>query len=306
MIPIARSLIARLARAAGHKRYFDPTRRANEESDREAIRRRIELTVSCKDCDDIPKVPNAGEIIELDGHRVQVMHNGIVLAAGAYHGDWMCEIIRRLRGHHEPQEEKVFNEVLKKLPSDATMIEAGSYWAYYSLWFRQGYPGRKNFLIEPNPKKLDVGITNFALNRQQATFDAFYIGIPTTENAPFVDWDGTVIDVSPITIDAYMDLRSIRHVDILHADIQGAEYDLLIGAARALGARRISYLFLSIHDDNYERCLDTLRSYGYSIVAAHSIDESFSADGLIVAASPVAPAITSAEITRRSLASQVR
>ena len=67
-------------------------------------RRRIELTVAVRDTDVMPKVANAGEVIVRDGERLQVMHDGVVVSEGRYHGAWMTEVIRQLRGHHEPQE----------------------------------------------------------------------------------------------------------------------------------------------------------------------------------------------------------
>ena len=70
-----------------------------------AIGPRVLATVSCQDSDDIPKVPGAGQCRDHDGTRVQVMHNGVLVEQGGYHGAWMSEIIRALRGHHEPQEE---------------------------------------------------------------------------------------------------------------------------------------------------------------------------------------------------------
>ena len=61
---------------------------------------------------------NAGEVIERDGVRLQVMHNGLVIEAGCYHGEWMTEVIRRLRGHHEPQEELAFYTLVEQLRAD--------------------------------------------------------------------------------------------------------------------------------------------------------------------------------------------
>jgi len=93
------------------------------------------MTVSCRDCDAIPKVDRAGEVFEYRGETVQLMHNGVKVVAGGYHGDWMSQIINRLRGHHEPQEELIFHEIMKYIPASATMIELGGFWSYYSLWF---------------------------------------------------------------------------------------------------------------------------------------------------------------------------
>ena len=73
---------------------------------------RIEMTVGCQDAGSIPKVLGAGKVTKQDGQDVQIMHNGVRVVAGGYHGDWMREVIERLAGHHEPQEEAVFHEVM--------------------------------------------------------------------------------------------------------------------------------------------------------------------------------------------------
>jgi hypothetical protein len=48
---------------------------------------RIEMAVSCRDADPIPKVKGAGRIISLpDGRRVQIMHNGVRVVVDGYYG----------------------------------------------------------------------------------------------------------------------------------------------------------------------------------------------------------------------------
>ena len=69
----------------------------------------------------------------------------------------MTQIIERLKGHHEPQEEKVFHEVLKAVAPGSTMIELGCYWAYYSLWFQKAVKNARNFMIEPAKAALECG-----------------------------------------------------------------------------------------------------------------------------------------------------
>jgi hypothetical protein len=121
------------------------------------VRWRVETAAACRDADFIPKVPNAAQVrVDEAGNRVQVMHNGLLVLADGYYGRFITEIIERLRGHHEPQEEKVFCEVLKAVPAGSTMIELGAYWAYYSLWFQQAVPNARNFLIEPEPTALGM------------------------------------------------------------------------------------------------------------------------------------------------------
>lgn len=64
------------------------------------------MTVCCRDCDSIPKAKNAGSVFMEGPNGVQLMHNGVRVLAGGYHGDSMKQIIHDLKGHHEPQEEQ--------------------------------------------------------------------------------------------------------------------------------------------------------------------------------------------------------
>src|SRR3546814_6974305 len=91
--------------------------------------KRIKLTINCRDCDSLPKVQEAGQCFG-ENQEYQRMHNGLTIYRGTYHGEWMTEVIRQLQGHHEPQEEKVFAEVLSHLKPGASMLELGSFWAY--------------------------------------------------------------------------------------------------------------------------------------------------------------------------------
>jgi hypothetical protein len=142
-------------------------------------RRRIELTVSCNDADGVPKVADAGAVKLERGDRVQVMHEGTRVVADGYYGAWMTEVIRRLRGHHEPQEELVFHSILGRLRgSTPTVIELGSFWAYYSIWAMRALGGRA-ILVEPDPAYLEVGRLNFRLNELEGTFVQAALGAST-------------------------------------------------------------------------------------------------------------------------------
>jgi hypothetical protein len=74
------------------------------------FQKRVDLITSCRDTDIIPRVEGAGQTFG-ENDEFQRMHNGLIVRRGGYHGDWMTEIIRILRGHHEPQEEKVIASV---------------------------------------------------------------------------------------------------------------------------------------------------------------------------------------------------
>ena len=71
---------------------------------------RVQLTISADDADAIPKVADAGKIYQENGTSYQVMHNGIKVLKDGYYAPWVTDTIYALKGHHEPQEEKVFHE----------------------------------------------------------------------------------------------------------------------------------------------------------------------------------------------------
>jgi FkbM family methyltransferase len=219
------------------------------------------------------------------------MHNGVKVVAGGYHGKWMMRVIHELRGHHEPQEEKVFYEVLKHVRPDALMVEVGSFWAYYSLWFRQGYANRKNYLIEPDPKKLALGQKNFVLNGFTGDFTHGYIPTQELRQEILKEWESRKSKIQPIYLDQFAQEKGIEFIDILHADIQGAELSLLKGARRLISKGRIGYVFLSTHSDRHEPCLEFLHKHTFEVIAEHSVKESASADGLIVAQSAHVPKV---------------
>ena len=257
-------------------------------------RARIELTVSAHgDTDDIPKVANAGEIVVDGDVEYQVMHNGIEVVRGGYFGDWMEEIIVRLRGHHEPQEERAFFEVLQRISGDApVMIELGAYWAYYSLWFRQAFPGGRNFCFEPDVGSLELGQANAHRNGADIVFEQAAAGERSGDMARILSAtvEGQTFDVPVRSVDDIVDAHDLDRVDLLHMDIQGAELGALRGAAATIAAGRIRFLFVSTHHHlisadalMHEKCLNLIREAGGHIVVEHSVAESFSGDGLIVA-----------------------
>jgi hypothetical protein len=249
-------------------------------------RSRVELTVAVRDTDAIPKVPDAGDIRLRDGRRVQVMHNGVVVEADCYYGDWMTAIIRQLRGHHEPQEEPVFHAVVQRLAADtpdAAMVELGSYWAYYSLWLRHALPGARNVLVEPASEYLEVGLRNFALNGYDA------VALRAAVGQRYDDAAGREPAPTPtLTIEEIMRRTGLGRIDLLHCDIQGGELEMLRESAALLRSDRLRFLVISTHHHTttgdpltHQRCLALLRDAGAHVIAEHSVSESCSGDGLI-------------------------
>lgn len=260
-------------------------------------RKRIVLAASCKDCNYIPKVANAGEIVHEDGADYQIMHNGLKVIKGCYYGRWMTEIIRILKGHHEPQEEKAFYEVLKSIPENATMIELGSFWGYYSMMFNKSVKGAKNHLIEPLPENLKLGRKHFKINGMTATFYQAAIGKNFSAKRLYGRKE---VEVPTISIDYYANKNGIDYIDLLHSDIQGQEHNMLQGCKKLMSKQKIGFMFISTHGPVHQQCVNFLKKHkGYTIIVSHSPKESYSVDGLIVAKAKNVKFDTKIKISKR-------
>jgi len=233
-------------------------------------KRRVRETIDCNDNKDIPRVKDAGQVIK----GKQIMHNGIKIHLGSYYGPEVAQVLYENKGVHEPQEEKVFQEVLKVIPTGATMIEMGAFWSFYSMWFNREVKDAKNFMIEPMAFNMKCGIRNFKLNNMKGDFTQAFIGEKSSE----ANGNKTVC------IDDFVKEKEIDFINLLHSDIQGFEYDMLKGAEQTIDAKKVGFIFISTHNnDVHQQCLDFLKNKNFKTIAISDMDETFSEDGLIVA-----------------------
>jgi FkbM family methyltransferase len=254
-----------------------------------AVQARIDLTLSCRDSDTIPKVADAGVVVERDGAALQVMHDGTLVHADGYCGAWTTEIIRRLRGHHEPQEELIFHHLLPHVRSGSLIVELGAWWAYYTNWYLGAVPGAEAVCVEPDPANLELGRANLALNGRAAEFINAALG---GEYQPRLEF-GRAVHGGTVTIES-LDMPALagrlrgRSVEMLHMDMQGAELAFLRSLPRA--GTPVRFVIVSTHHESisgsattHADCLAELRGQGAAILAEHDVMESYSGDGLIAA-----------------------
>lgn len=236
---------------------------------------RIRDAVASPDNSHIPRVENAGQIVD----HLLIMHNGLRVGELSYGGEGPRNLMIANRGVHEPQEERAFQEILKVLPKGSAMLELGSFWAFYSMWFYREVGDARCFCVEPDPENILMGKKNFALNfgenPPRLNFQQAYVGA----------LNGVANDgVNILNVDAMMANFKIDQLAVLHADTQGYEVDVLRGAEMALSGRKIDYIFISTHANEKHRiCLALLRAHNYAILADVDLIETFSFDGLIVA-----------------------
>lgn len=216
----------------------------------------------------IERVPEAGVVQGFD----VILHNGNrvpIVGDSAYYGPFSNLLIIN-RGVHEPLEEFVFQEVLRRMPDAPVMLELGAYRGHYSMWLKKLRPQATTILVEPEARNLEAGKHNFKRNGYSGEFIQAFVGKGQFE------------------VDAFMDSRGLSHLDILHVDIQGYEVEMLAGAGRTLEQAKADYAFVSTHSqDIHKAVMRGLAGFGYRIEVASDFEsDTTSSDGLVFASSP--------------------
>jgi len=236
----------------------------------------------------ISRVPDAGKV--RDGWLI--MHNGLKVDPFSYYGLGALHMFVENKGVHEPQEERVFDMVLKTMPKGATMLEMGSFWSFYSMWFNKEVKEAKNYMIEPDPMNMRYGKINFKENKLHPTaFHQAFVGASSSKNKHGQE---------TICVDDFVKAYNISFLDILHCDIQGYELEMLKGAVKTIESKKIGYAFISTHSHLlHEQCERFLLDYGYITLASANKDESFSFDGVLVMRAPYYEGIGPVDISIR-------
>ncbi len=249
-------------------------------------KQRIDTVVASEDNARITRVTDAGKVFP----EYQLLANGLKITLGSYYDYGNTHLLIANRGVHEPQEEYAFEQVIRALGPGATMMELGSYWAFYSMWFAKTIPAARCIMVEPDPHKMNFGKLNFKLNGLSGSFEPGFMDETTDLNRR-----------TPVySVDYLLEKHHVAHLQILHSDIQGYEVAMLKGARNALQRKAIDYFFISTHSNTlHAECLDLLKEAGYRIVCEANLDATYSVDGLIVAKRNGAPGPDQIDISRR-------
>lgn len=251
------------------------------------------MTINCTDAETIRKVSDAGTIIETSDGPVQIMHNGLKVVAGGYYGDWMAHVIRALRGHHEPQEELIFDSIVRFSRHNSLVVELGAFWAYYSLWYLKDVPGSRAICVEPDSLNLQVGQKNASLNSLQNRVDFHNAWIGGTYIDRFTRHAESTkkeVTLPCFDMDHVITLCKDDVIEVLHLDVQGAELAFLESMHSAISRNLVRFLVVSTHHSSisgskttHKDCVAAVTRLGGTIFVEHDVQESFSGDGLIVA-----------------------
>lgn len=244
---------------------------------------RFKLILSDPLNNSISKLSSGGTLNEdLVGGQTINMYNGIKVFRDSYYGEF-SDILLINNGVHEPSEEFLFQVVLNRIKDvSPTMLELGSYWAFYSMSFLKKFKNGKSYCIEAGAEEIKKGVDNFCLNNFKGDFTQGFVG-----------------DVG-IKVDTFLTTKGIDKLAILHSDIQGYEFEMLQGAKSTLQNKLVDYFFISTHsNDLHNQCIGFLSDCEYKVIAEVNLTETFCEDGIILAVSPNID-MDSIELPRRS------
>jgi FkbM family methyltransferase len=192
-------------------------------------------------------------------------------------------------GSYEPAETKYLR---KAIGSDAVCVDIGANVGYFTMLMAQAASGGNVHAFEPielNAVLLRAsielnGFTNVRINQcavgdtvgavsLSQSSDSAYSSIHDTQRKPLA----RTLTVSVTTLDAYLEREGVERVDVLKADVEGAEGLVVAGASRLLSdkARRPHLIMLELYDQN-------LQAFGSSVSAVQAKMQSFGYEPFIV------------------------
>jgi hypothetical protein len=138
------------------------------------------------------------------------------------------------------------------------------------MWLKSRRPDASVHLVEPEPAALEAGRANFERNGITGEFLQAFIGNDR------------------MSVPAYLRERGLERLDVLHADIQGFEIEMLNDSVELVARHAFDYLVISTHlDVLHGEVQRVLRHFGYRIEVACDVDsQTTSFDGLVLASSP--------------------
>mgnify|MGYP001054804054 CR=1 FL=1 len=188
---------------------------------------------------------------------------------------------------HEPEEERLFQRILKDYHGKGAFLDVGAHVGYYSLLARKLNPHIEIHAFNPDSKCIEMmkrtmrlnNIYDIHLHREAISDRVGKCDIAPGDAAARITEDGKI---EKTTIDNF--LRSMRSsIYLIKMDIQGEESNALKGAQGSFP--RIENILVGTHgEEMHNRCLHILTSNGYEIPFESASVEN-QPDGIIFATS---------------------
>ncbi len=150
-----------------------------------------------------------------------------------------------------------------------TLIDVGAYIGTHSLIWKG-----KVYAFEPNPYNYRVLAKNFSLNSIEGRAYPYALGSRSgisMFDADYASMVGKISDKGTVSVGVRtLDSFSFKQISLVKIDVEGSEYDVLMGAAETLRKWRPLVIFEALTEKSYEKVSGFLESLGYSVESLDS------------------------------------
>lgn len=148
-----------------------------------------------------------------------------------------------------------------KIKDQDNVIDAGANEGSLSVVYSQQVGGQGNvFAFEPDTKNLVTLEHNLSLNPEASNVTVVSKGLWDKDDTLEFYESGTVgssifyedsnakkIEIEVTSIDAFVELHGLKHLDFVKMDIEGAEIQAVVGAEKTIGSFRPDFAIASYH-----------------------------------------------------------
>lgn len=195
-----------------------------------------------------------------------------------------------------------FNAQKALVPTPAIIFDVGAHFGETAAHYREHFPTASIYSFEPFPDSfaklsaatssdrlttcIPLAVSNFTssatlkVNRAEATNSL----LATDSSAQGIWGDGVTtmgeVTVSTVCLDDFCSTNQIEHIDILKMDVQGGEFDALLGAKRMLVEKRIGMIYMEmifaptyVGQHAFSDYLSLLERVGYRMVDMFNLEK---------------------------------
>lgn len=162
------------------------------------------------------------------------------------------------------------------LPRNGVVVDSGANIGQMSLYLAQWVPEGRVLAFEPGKAQADwleeclelnsslsVEVVRLALGSKGSDLCLTDAGIPTNHGTQnYVSTSGGD-SVQVVRLSDEIARRGIKEIDLWKLDVEGYEFEALLGAEHLLRDRRIRALYIEIQDCHQATILEYLHSFGY-------------------------------------------
>jgi FkbM family methyltransferase len=224
------------------------------------------------------------------------------------------------RNVHEAEEEDIFIDLIRAIPSDGCYVDIGAAIGYYAILAKKLSPRLEVHAVEPLERHRTCLLENLELNQLAAADVRLHPeGISSSEGTATLlnrgygsriprsaddtkpslstRWKALLVrlglrdpnrkapkvfSIQTITLDKLVE-RIARPIDLLQMDVQGLEADVLKGGPNSLTSGAVKTLLIGTHGrEIHDECSAILRQHAYSITV-DNFDTTDQPDGILVA-----------------------